>query len=39
MTRVRAYRDEIVPRAEESYRMFRARYEEMAAAYPQVLIA
>ena len=38
-TRVRAYRDEIVPRAAESHRLFLARYQEIAAAYPQVLIA
>lgn len=33
------YRTEIVPRAEEAYRLFLARYREMAAAYPQVLVA
>ena len=33
------YRNEIVPRAEESYRLYLARYREMAAAYPQVLVA
>lgn len=33
------YRTEIVPRAEESYRLYLARYREMAAAYPQVLVA
>jgi cobalt-zinc-cadmium efflux system outer membrane protein len=33
------YRDEIVPMAEEAYRLYLARYREMAAAYPQVLIA
>lgn len=38
-TRVRVYRDEVVPRAAESHRLFLFRYEEMAAAYPQVLIA
>ena len=38
-TKARAYRGAIVPRAEESHRLFLARYEEMAAAYPQVLIA
>ena len=38
-TRTRAYRDGIVPRAAESYRLFFVRYQEMAAAYPQVLIA
>lgn len=34
-----AYRDEIVPMAEDAYRLYLARYREMAAAYPQVLIA
>ncbi len=33
------YKNEIVPRAEESYRLYLARYREMAAAYPQVLVA
>jgi cobalt-zinc-cadmium efflux system outer membrane protein len=34
-----SYRDEILPRAEEAYRLYLARYREMAAAYPQVLVA
>ena len=34
-----AYRSEILPRAEEAYRLYLARYREMAAAYPQVLVA
>ena len=34
-----AYKTEIVPRAEESYRLYLARYREAAAAYPQVLVA
>ena len=34
-----AYRTEILPRAEEAYQLYLARYREMAAAYPQVLIA
>ena len=34
-----AYRTEMLPRAEEAYRLYLARYREMAAAYPQVLIA
>jgi cobalt-zinc-cadmium efflux system outer membrane protein len=38
-TRAEVYRDEIVPRAEQAYQLFQARYREMAAAYPQVLIA
>lgn len=33
------YRVEILPRAEEAYRLYLARYREMGAAYPQVLIA
>ena len=34
-----SYRDEMIPKAEEAYRLYLARYREMAAAYPQVLIA
>lgn len=33
------YRLEILPRAEEAYKLYLARYREMAAAYPQVLVA
>ena len=33
------YRDAILPRAEEAYRLYLTRYREMAAAYPQVLVA
>lgn len=33
------YRAEIIPRAEEAHRLYLARYREMGAAYPQVLIA
>ena len=33
------YRQEIVPRAEEAYQLYLARYRDAAAAYPQVLIA
>lgn len=33
------YRQEIVPRAEQAYRMYLDRYRAGAAAYPQVLIA
>lgn len=36
---VEAYRADVLPRAEESYRLYLARYREMGAAYPQVLIA
>jgi outer membrane protein, heavy metal efflux system len=34
-----AYRKEIIPRAEEAYRLYLEKYQEMQAAYPQVLIA
>jgi cobalt-zinc-cadmium efflux system outer membrane protein len=34
-----AYRTEILPRAEEAYALYLSRYREMAAAYPQVLVA
>jgi cobalt-zinc-cadmium efflux system outer membrane protein len=34
-----AHRTEILPRAEEAYRLYLTRYREMAAAYPQVLVA
>ena len=37
--RVTTYRDAILPDATEAHGLFLARYEEMAAAYPQVLIA
>ena len=33
------YRTEILPRAEEAYRLYLTRYRDMAAAYPQVLVA
>ncbi len=33
------YRSEILPRAEEAYRLYLSRYRDMAAAYPQVLVA
>jgi len=33
------YRTHLLTRAEEAYRLYLARYKEMAAAYPQVLIA
>lgn len=36
---VEAYRMEMVPKAEEAYKLYLARYQQMAAAYPQVLIA
>ncbi|MGH9335260.1 MAG: TolC family protein, partial [Vicinamibacteria bacterium] len=34
-----AYRSELLPRAEEAHRLYLARYREMAAEYPQVLMA
>lgn len=36
---VERYRDTILPRAERSYRLYLASFNQMAAAYPQVLIA
>ena len=36
---VEVYRDEIIPSAEEAYRLHLARYREAAAPYPQVLVA
>lgn len=42
LTAIRAtelYRTAILPRAEEAYRLYVARYREMGAAYPQVLVA
>jgi cobalt-zinc-cadmium efflux system outer membrane protein len=36
---VAAYREVILPRADEAHRLYRDRHQEMAAAYPQVLIA
>ena len=38
-SRAASYRDAIVPNAEEAHRLVLARFEEVAAAYPQVLIA
>ena len=34
-----AYRTDVLPRAEQSYQLYLARYRQGAAAYPQVLIA
>jgi cobalt-zinc-cadmium efflux system outer membrane protein len=39
LRRAEVYRQEILPRAEEAYTLYLTRYREMAAAYPQVLIA
>jgi outer membrane protein, heavy metal efflux system len=37
--RAHRYRDEVLPRAEKAHALYAARFREMAAAYPQVLIA
>lgn len=34
-----AYRGDVLPRAEQSYQLYLARYRDGAAAYPQVIIA
>ena len=36
---VRQYKTEMLPRAEEAYRLYQANYQNMAAAYPQALIS
>jgi cobalt-zinc-cadmium efflux system outer membrane protein len=36
---VRQYKTGMMPRAEQAYKMYRANYENMAGAYPQVLIS
>jgi outer membrane protein, heavy metal efflux system len=36
---VTRYRNTIIPRADESYELLRKKFSQMAAAYPQVLIA
>jgi cobalt-zinc-cadmium efflux system outer membrane protein len=36
---VEGYEREILPRAQRSFELYRARFRQMAAAYPQVLIA
>jgi cobalt-zinc-cadmium efflux system outer membrane protein len=36
---VRRYRNQILPDAEKAYQLYLAKYQQMAAAYPQVLIA
>ena len=33
------YRDSVIPKAERAYQLYLARFREMGAAYPQVLIA
>jgi outer membrane protein, heavy metal efflux system len=36
---VQQYKAEMLPRAEQAYRLYQANYQNMAAAYPQVLIS
>ena len=36
---VQQYKTEMLPRAEQAYRLYRANYQKMAGAYPQVLIS
>jgi cobalt-zinc-cadmium efflux system outer membrane protein len=36
---VSQYKTEMLPRAEEAYRLYRTNYQNMAAAYPQALIS
>ena len=36
---VQQYKTEMLPRAEQAYRMYQSNYQKMAAAYPQVLIS
>ncbi len=36
---VQRYRDELLPRAERAYELYREKYATMAAAYPQVLVS
>ena len=36
---VRQYKGEMLPRAEEAYKLYQANYQRMAGAYPQVLIS
>jgi cobalt-zinc-cadmium efflux system outer membrane protein len=36
---VQRYRDSVIPKAERAYQLYLARFREMGAAYPQVLIA
>ena len=33
------YKNQMIPRAQKAYEMYAKKYKEMAAAYPQVLIA
>src|SRR5216684_9004425 len=38
-TAVERYKNQMIPRAQKAYEMYTQKYQEMAAAYPQVLIA
>ncbi len=38
-TAVDRYKNHMIPRAQKAYEMYNKKYQEMAAAYPQVLIA
>jgi outer membrane protein, heavy metal efflux system len=38
-TAVDRYRSQMIPRAQKAYEMYAKKYQEMASAYPQVLIA
>ena len=38
-TAVDGYKNQMIPRAQKAYQMYSKKYQEMAAAYPQVLIA
>jgi cobalt-zinc-cadmium efflux system outer membrane protein len=38
-TAVDRYKNQMIPRAQKAYEMYAKKYQEMAAAYPQVLIA
>jgi cobalt-zinc-cadmium efflux system outer membrane protein len=38
-TAVERYKSQMIPRAQKAYEMYTKKYQEMAAAYPQVLIA
>jgi cobalt-zinc-cadmium efflux system outer membrane protein len=38
-TAVDCYKNQMIPRAQKAYGMYSKKYQEMAAAYPQVLIA
>jgi cobalt-zinc-cadmium efflux system outer membrane protein len=36
---IQQYKTEMLPRAEQAYRLYQTNYQQMAAAYPQVLIS